>query len=134
MLTGFIFKLIKLFTVWILMGIGLMTLIIYFYYPSVDIHSIKPEQIIEKVKPAVKQIKDKLQVEKVLKQAGEKVVDMKNNLLSGNSQITKSKIEDGNKLAEESLDNNNTSFYSSHKDRDRKLFDRQLAIVTELTG
>jgi hypothetical protein len=134
MITGFIFKVVKLFCVWLLMGIGLMTVIIYFYYPNVDIHTIKPKHIIEKVKPAVEKIKEKVQLEKVLKNAGAKVADMKNNLLSGNTEITKSKIENGNKLVEEKIDDNKNNFYSSYKDRDKKLFDRQLAIVTELTS
>jgi hypothetical protein len=134
MLTGFLFRVVKIFIVWILMGIGLMTLVIYFYYPNVDIHSIKPKQVIEKVKPVVAKINKKIQVEKVLKEAGKKINDIKNNLLSENTQLTKSDIEDDKKIVEDNIDNSKNNFYSSYKEREKKLFDRQLAIVTELTS
>ena len=134
MLTGFFIRVIRMFIVWALMGIGLMTLMIYFYYPNVDIHSISPEQIIEKAKPVVNSINERLQFDKLMDGAEKKVVELKNNLFGAGEIAKNDQIEE--KIIEENpgIQMNKKAYLSNYKEREKKLFDRQIAIVADLTG
>ena len=131
MITGLLIRLIKMFIVWTLMGVGLMTFIIYFCYPEVNINSIKPGQVIEKVKPVIAKVKEELKLTKILPKAQKKISEIKNKMLEVNKvEGAVGKQEKEVTKQESVLDMNRSNF----KDREKKLFARQLAIVSELTG